>query len=136
MLGPTFLVCCFVYFVAMAVSLAHFLLATEIQVALQLAPSVSLASPAFGAKDIQESLFPSQIPSVSSFASFLKRQMISKVASFLDFEVAIETPSGGFIDTPQLGPSGLDIGPLSSSNTRLFPPSVDLDSIQVCCASC
>jgi hypothetical protein len=107
----------------------------EIQVALQLAPSVDLTAKNFGANDIQEALFPFPVPTLQSFASFIKRQIIPKITDVLDFDVSVGTsksPAGGLtLDVPTLSANGLDFGTFSTDSTQLFPPSIDIDDVQV-----
>lgn len=107
----------------------------EIQVALKLAPSLDLTASGFSAADLQEALFPFPVPSIRSFASFVKREIIPQIKAVMDFGVGIDTskaPFGGLsIDTPSLDGSGFNFGTFSNKSTQLFPPSVNLDSVQV-----
>ena len=106
----------------------------EIQVALQLAPSVDLTAQGFGAKDIQNALFPTRVPTVKSLASFIKRKIIPQIRNALDFDVDVSPSAiGGLtVDTPTLGASGFDFGKFSDTSTQSFPPSADISDVEVC----
>jgi hypothetical protein len=121
----------------------------EIQVALQLSPSVDLTAKRFMAQNIRDALFPNPVPTVKSFSSFIKRKIIPQIKNALtDFDLTLSPPSttaiigsggatgggggGGFtLDTPTIGQSGTNFGTFSETSTQLFPPSIDIDSIQV-----
>ena len=95
----------------------------QIQVALDLAPSLDLVAPKFSAKDLKESLFPDRIPTIKSMAAFVKNKIVPKITNALDglFDVEVETPSG--VSAPTLGGSGLSaVGFNDATNTKLFPP--------------
>lgn len=106
----------------------------EIQVALELAPSVDLTSSSFSKKDIQDALFPNQAATVKSFSSFLKRKIIPPIRNALyDFNVGVSpvTTKGLTVDTPTLGAKGFDFGTFNEASTRLFPPTVDIRDVEV-----
>ena len=107
----------------------------EIQVALELSPTVDFAASNFGSSDIFDALYPTAIPTIKSFGSFIKKSIVSKIQDALDglFDVTIDVPpttgltnDGGF-----LGVDGVDIGVYSEFNNRLFPPVIDIDALKV-----
>ena len=105
----------------------------EIQVALKLAPSINLAAKGFAAKDFEEALFPfPSAPTLKGFASYVKREIIPRISASLDFDVPLKVPSGGLnLAIPTLSANGLNFGGFSSGSTQLFPPSIDLDDVEV-----
>ena len=105
---------------------------SEIQVALNLAPSVDLAASGFSAKDISEALFPDPVPTIKSFAVFIKNELVPKIIAALDFGVEVEGLPGGLsFDTPTLDGNGTNLGAFDPGSTRLFPPSVSVDNLRV-----
>lgn len=91
-----------------------------------------MAAFSFGAKDIQEALFPFPAPTIKSFASYIKRELIPKIAAAMDFDVSLSAPTGGLsLEKPNLNAGGLDFGSFGSNSTRLFPPSISVDDVDV-----
>jgi hypothetical protein len=104
----------------------------ELQVAFNLAPSLNFAAKGFDASSIQEALFPNPVPTLRSFASFIKREIMSKIRAVMDFSVPVDVIAGGLtVETPTFSANGVDFGNFSVDSTQLFPPSINLDVVQV-----
>ena len=111
----------------------HFL--PEIQFALDLCPAVDFAAPNFRASHIFDALFPKSVPTVKSFGSFIKKNIMSKLRTALDglFDVNVDVPAVGLSVTEITfgGPDGVNLGEYTESNNKLFPPLIDIDAVQV-----
>ncbi len=106
----------------------------EIQFALDLSPTVDFAASRFQTSDIFDALFPSSVPTVKTMGNFVKKKIIASIASALDglFDVVVDIPTVGLtIDTPILNSSGLTLGEYTDASTRVFPPVIDVDKLQV-----
>ena len=105
----------------------------EFQYAFDLSTSVALTAGNFHSSDLYAALYPNAMPSVKSFANFVKAQIIKEITTSLDnlFDVDIDISTGGLdIDEAVLGGS-LSLGNFSDASTRLFPPRVSVDEVQV-----
>ena len=108
----------------------------EIQFALDLAPAVEFAAPSFRAADLFDALFPASIPTIKSFESFVKKKVMSKIRLALDglFDAKVNVPTIGLsVDEVTFGVNGTSLGVYTEHNNRLFPPVIDIDTIQVSC---
>ena len=106
----------------------------EIQFSLDLAPSVDFSAPSFSAADLFDALFPTSLPTVKSFGSFLKKNIMSKIQLALDglFDTKVNVPTTGLsVDEVTFGIHGVNLGVYSDINNKLFPPMIDVDAIQV-----
>lgn len=103
----------------------------DIQVALNLAVSTDLSALRFGPQDILEALLPNpSFPSLRALADFAKKELLDLDLAFAaDLNVPPLDISSSTV--PTIGPDGFVFGNLSVDSTRLFPPAVDLNSIQV-----
>ena len=119
----------------------------ELQFSLDLAPSINFAAPNFKASDLYDALFPKSTPTIKSFGSFIKKDILSKIRSVLDglFDAKVNVPTIGLsVDEVSFGFDGFDLGAYTEFNNGLFPPIVDVDALQVgllyllfwCVASC
>lgn len=102
----------------------------DIQVALNLAVSTDLSALRFGPQDISEALLPNpSFPSLRALADFAKKELLDLDLAFTaDLDVPpldISSPT-----VPTIGPDGFSFGNFSVDSTRLFPPAMDLNSIQ------
>lgn len=107
---------------------------SEIQFAYDIAPSVDFASLNFKLSDLQDALFPNKLPTLRSFADFVKGRIVEFIADKLSglFATGVDISNGGLtIETPELGGDGLALGSFSPASTRAFPPRISTDSIQV-----
>ena len=106
----------------------------EIQYAFDLATSTQLTAGNFHPSDLYASLYPMALPSVKAFASFVKSKILKEVMSSLNnmFDVGLDNIStkGLEINETVLGGS-LSLGNYSDASTRLFPPRVTIDEVQV-----
>lgn len=109
----------------------------ELQFALDLAPSINFAAPNFRVSDLYDALFPTGIPTIKSFVSFIKKHILSKISASLDglFDAQVDVPSAGLSlpdgELPSLGVDGINIGVYTEFNNQLFPPMIDIDAVQV-----
>lgn len=107
----------------------------ELEFALDLSPSVDFAASSFKVSDLYDSLFPTgKILSLKTFGSYVKKQVVSKIVSALNgvFDATVSIPTIGLTaDEVILNGSGLALGEYTENSTQLFPPSVDVDKIDV-----
>jgi hypothetical protein len=106
----------------------------EIQFSLKLSPSIDFAAPNFRTSDLYDAMFPTSIPTIKSFGTFIKKNILPKITNALDglFDVKVEIPTVGLtVSDVSLGGSGLNIGGYTKGNTQLFPPFFDLDKVEV-----
>ncbi len=108
----------------------------EIQYALKLSPSVDFAASNFQSSDLFDALFPSSIPSVKAMGNFVKKKIIAKITTALEglFDVGIDVPGvdlGLSVSQPILNGSGASFGVYTEDSTKLFPPVLDVDAVQV-----
>ena len=106
----------------------------ELQFALGLSPAVEFSAGGFRASDLFDAVLPSGTQSLKSFGSFIKKKIISKIQSALDglFDVTTDIPTVGLtVDEVKLNGTGLSLGDYSIKSTQLFPPSIDVDQVQV-----
>ena len=106
----------------------------EIQFALDLAPAAEFAAPSFRAADLFDAIFPTSIPTVKSFGSFVKKEIMSQIKLALDglFDAKVNVPTLGLsVDEVSFGVDGINLGEYSERNNRLFPPMIDVDVIEV-----
>lgn len=106
----------------------------EIQFSLDLAPSVDFAAPNFRPSDLFDALFPTLIPTIKSFGLFIKKDIISKIQLALDgmFDAKVNVPTLGLsVNQTSFGVDGIDLGMYTERNNRLFPPKIDIDTVQV-----
>jgi hypothetical protein len=109
----------------------------ELQFSLDLCPSVNFAAPNFRASDLYDALFPTNIPTIKSFASFIKKDILAKLSASLDglFAANVDVPTTGLSlphgELPSLGVDGINIGVYTEFNNELFPPLIDIDAVQV-----
>ena len=106
----------------------------EIQFALDLVPSVNFAATNFHASDLFDALFPTSIPTIKSFGSFIKKNIMSKIRLALDglFDAKVDIPTIGLsVDEVSFGVDGFNIGTYTELNNKLFPPMIDVDVVQV-----
>ena len=107
---------------------------SEIQFALDLAPSVEFAAPSFRSADLFDALFPTSIPTIKSFGAFVKKEIMSKIQLALEglFDAKVNVPTSGLsVDQVSFGADGIILGVYTERNNRLFPPMVDVDVVQV-----
>ena len=105
----------------------------EIQFALDLAPSVNFAAPSFRTSDLFDALFPTSIPTIKSFGSFVKKNIMSKIRLALDglFDAKVNIPTTGLsVDEVSFGLDGISLGNYTEFNNKLFPPIIDVDVVQ------
>lgn len=109
----------------------------EIQFALSLSASAAFAAPSFKASDLYDSLFPSGVPTIKSFEGWVKKNILSSISTSLHglYDAKVDVPVAGLSipndGIPTFGPNGIDIGVYSERNNKLFPPVIDIDSVQV-----
>lgn len=107
----------------------------ELQYAFDLSPDVKFSAEGFSAADLYDAIFPSgNVQSLKSFGSFIKKKVVSKISNALNglFDVTTHVPSVGLtVDEVILDGTGLSLGDYSNSSTQLFPPAIDVDSVQV-----
>ena len=112
----------------------------ELQFALDLSPGVEFPAGSFRTADLYDALFPSgNVQSLKSFGSFIKKKVVSKISNALIglFDVMTDVPSTGLtVDEVKLGGTGLSLGDYSSTSTQLFPPAIDVDTVQVSSSNC
>ena len=111
----------------------------EIQFSLDLAPSVNFAAPNFRASDLFDALFPTSIPTIKSFGSFIKKNIMSKIRLALDglFDAKVDIPTIGLsVDEISFGVDGFNIGTYTEFNNKLFPPMIDVDAVQASLILC
>ena len=104
----------------------------EIQFAFDLSPSVDLASRKFKPSDLQDALFSDPRPTIKSFASFLKKNILDEIKTSLSglFSTTLDVPAGGLtVSEPSFGADGPSFGEYSNISTRAFPPSVNVDAV-------
>ena len=110
---------------------------SELQFSLDLSPSLNFAAPSFKAADLYDALFPTNIPTIQSFVSFVKRELVAKISVSLGglFDAGVNLPLAGLSlpegETPRLGVDGINIGVYTQLNNKLFPPKVDIDALKV-----
>jgi hypothetical protein len=109
----------------------------EIQFSLDLSPSINFAALNFKVSDLYDALFPTNIPTIKSFASFIKKDILAKISASLDglFAANVNVPTTG-LSLPDgeflsLGVDGINIGVYTEFNNELFPPMIDIDAVQV-----
>ena len=105
----------------------------EIQFSLDLAPSVDFAAPSFRVPDLFDALYPTSLPTIKSFGSFIKKNIMSKIQIALDglFDAQVDIPTTGLsVDEVSFGINGPNLGEYSERNNRLFPPMIDVDAVQ------
>ena len=106
----------------------------EIQFALDLSPSVDFPAQNFRSHHIFDALFPKSAPTIKSFGSFIKKNIMAQIQTSLDglFDVKVDFPTAGLsVNEIKFGVDGVDFGEYTESNTKLFPPVFDIDSVQV-----
>lgn len=108
----------------------------EIQYALDLATSTALTASNFHPADIYSALYPKALPSVKSFATFVKGKIVKEINAALDglFDVQTDIPVGGLEimgNSTTLNGGAISFGSFSESSTRLFPPRIIIDDVQV-----
>ena len=111
----------------------------QIQFSLDLAPSVNFAAPNFRASDLFDAIFPTSIPTLKSFGSFIKKNILSKIRLALDglFDAKVDIPTAGLsVEEVSFGVDGINLGVYTEFNTELFPPMVDIDVLQVRLSFC
>lgn len=106
----------------------------ELQFALDLSPSVDFSAFNFKASDLFDALLPTSLPTVKSFGSFIKKEILSKLRAALAglFDTKVNIPTIGLsVDDISFGLDGFKLGNYSEFNNRLFPPMIDVDALQV-----
>ena len=106
----------------------------EIQFSLDLAPSIEFAAPNFRPSDLFDAMFPTSIPTLQSFISFVKKDIMSKIRLALDglFDAKVDVPTTGLsVDEVSFGVDGINLGEWTEFNNELFPPMIDIDAVQV-----
>jgi hypothetical protein len=106
----------------------------EIQFSLGLSPSVDFSAFNFKASDLFDALFPTSIPTVKSFGSFIKKDILSKIRDAIGglFDANVDVPTIGLsVGDLSFGLDGFDLGNYSEFNNELFPPMIDVDALQV-----
>ena len=106
----------------------------ELQFSLDLAPKVEFAAPNFRASDLFDAVFPTSLPTLQSFISFMKKDIMSKIQIALDglFEAKVNVPTAGLsVDAVSFGEDGINLGEWTEFNNKLFPPMINVDVVQV-----
>ena len=109
----------------------------DIQYALDLTPSINFAVPNFKPSDLYDALFPSNLPTLKSFASWIKKHILEKIRGAIGglFDAKIDIPTIGLSlpdgKLPSLSMDGVNMGVYTRFNNELFPPMIDVDAVQV-----
>ena len=107
----------------------------ELQFSLDLAPSIKFAASNFKASDLYDALFPKSTPTIKSFGSFVKKDIMTKLQHALDgmFDAKVDVPIDGLtiVDSVSFGVNGVQLGDYTEFNNQLFPPMIDVDALQV-----
>ena len=106
----------------------------EIQFSLNFAPSINFVASNFRASDLFDALFPKSFPTVKSFGSFIKKDILSKIRQALSglFDAKVNIPTIGLsVDDITFGFDGFSLGSYTELNNEFFPPMIDVDAVQV-----